>query len=33
MDGLPPSVEDELPILIAGSDNGSEMTPPDTRKF
>ncbi|MBV9324452.1 MAG: transposase family protein [Chloroflexi bacterium] len=33
-DGLPPSVEDdELPVLIAWSDNGSEMTALDTRKF
>jgi transposase InsO family protein len=33
-DGLPPSVEDDgLPVLIAWSDNGSEMTALDTRKF
>jgi putative transposase len=33
-DGLPPSVEDDgLPILIAWSDNGAEMTAIDTRKF
>jgi putative transposase len=33
-DGLPPSVEDDgLPVLIAWSDNGSEMTAIDTRKF
>jgi len=33
-DGLPPSVADDgLPVLIAWSDNGSEMTALDTRKF
>jgi putative transposase len=33
-DGLPPSIEDDgLPVLIAWSDNGSEMTAIDTRKF
>jgi len=33
-DGLPPSIEDDgLPVLIAWSDNGSEMTALDTRKF
>ena len=33
-DGLPPAVEDDgLPVLIAWSDNGSEMTAIDTRKF
>jgi len=33
-DGLPPSVQDDgLPILIAWSDNGSEMTAIDTRQF
>jgi putative transposase len=33
-DGLPPSVaDDELPVLIAWSDNGSEMTAIDTRQF
>jgi putative transposase len=33
-DGLPPSVEDDgLPILVAWSDNGSEMTATDTRQF
>jgi putative transposase len=33
-DGLPPSVEDDaLPVLIAWSDNGTEMTATDTRQF
>ena len=33
-DGLAPSVEDDgLAVLIAWSDNGSEMTALDTRKF
>jgi len=32
-DGLPPSVQDGLPILVAWSDNGSEMTATDTRQF
>jgi transposase InsO family protein len=33
-DGLPPNVEDDgLPILIAWSDNGAEMTALDTQKF
>ncbi len=33
-DGLPPSVEDDgLPILVAWSDNGTEMTATDTRQF
>ena len=33
-DGLPPSVEDDgLPVLIAWSDNGAEMTAINTRKF
>ena len=33
-DGLPPSIEDDgLPVLIAWSDNGAEMTAIDTRKF
>ena len=33
-DGLPPSVEDDgLPILLAWSDNGTEMTATDTRQF
>jgi putative transposase len=32
-EGLPPAVEDGLPILVAWSDNGSEMTATDTRQF
>ena len=32
-DGLPPAVEDGLPILVASSDNGAEMTATDTRQF
>ncbi len=32
-DGLPPAVEDGLPILVAWSDNGPEMTAVDTRAF
>ena len=32
-DGLPPAVEDGLPVLVAWSDNGSEMTAIDTRQF
>jgi transposase InsO family protein len=32
-DGLPPVIEDGLPILVAWSDNGSEMTATDTRQF
>ena len=32
-DGLPPAVEDGLPILVAWSDNGAEMTATDTRQF
>ena len=32
-DGLPPSAQDALPILVAWSDNGPEMTATDTRKF
>jgi putative transposase len=32
-DGLPPAVKDGLPILVAWSDNGSEMTATDTRQF
>ena len=33
-DGLPPSVQDDgRPVLIAWSDNGSEMTATDTRTF
>jgi transposase InsO family protein len=33
-DGLPPSVEDDgLPVLVAWSDNGTEMTATDTRQF
>jgi putative transposase len=32
-DGLPPERDDEGPILVAWSDNGSEMTALDTRQF
>ena len=32
-DGLPPSVHDGVPILVAWSDNGAEMTASDTRQF
>jgi len=32
-DGLPPAREGESPILVAWSDNGSEMTAIDTRQF
>jgi putative transposase len=32
-DGLPPRPDDGLPILVALSDNGSEMTAADTRAF
>ena len=32
-EGLPPAVEDGLPILVAWSDNGTEMTATDTRQF
>jgi putative transposase len=32
-DGLPPAAEDGLPILVAWSDNGAEMTAIDTRQF
>ena len=32
-DGLPPAAEDGLPILVAWSDNGTEMTATDTRQF
>jgi putative transposase len=33
-DGRPPALEDDgMPVLIAWSDNGSEMTALDTRKF
>jgi len=32
-DGLPPTAQDGLPILIAWSDNGPEMTATDTRQF
>jgi putative transposase len=33
-EGLPPAVEDDgLPVLIAWSDNGAEMTAIDTRQF
>jgi len=30
---MPPAVEDGLPILVAWSDNGAEMTATDTRQF
>jgi len=32
-DGTPPAAEDGLPILVAWSDNGAEMTASDTRAF
>ena len=32
-DGRPPAAEDGLPILVAWSDNGAEMTAIDTRQF
>ncbi len=32
-EGLPPAAEDGLPILVAWSDNGPEMTAVDTRAF
>lgn len=32
-DGLPPAAEDGLPVLVAWSDNGAEMTATDTRQF
>jgi Integrase core domain len=32
-DGLPPAAENGLPILVAWSDNGTEMTATDTRQF
>ena len=32
-DGLPPKPDGEAPILVAWSDNGSEMTAIDTRQF
>jgi putative transposase len=32
-EGLPPAVEDGLPVLVAWSDNGAEMTATDTRQF
>ncbi len=32
-EGLPPAAEDGLPILVAWSDNGAEMTAVDTRQF
>jgi putative transposase len=32
-DGLPPERDEESPILVAWSDNGSEMTAIDTRQF
>jgi putative transposase len=32
-DGRPPSAQDGLPILVAWSDNGREMTATDTRQF
>ncbi len=31
--GLPPAADDGLPVLVAWSDNGSEMTAADTRQF
>ena len=31
--GLPPAADDGVPILVAWSDNGSEMTAIDTRQF
>lgn len=32
-DGLPPAADDGLPVLVAWSDNGTEMTATDTRQF
>jgi len=32
-DGLPPGGDHDAPILVAWSDNGSEMTAIDTRQF
>jgi transposase InsO family protein len=32
-DGTPPATDDGLPILVAWSDNGAEMTATDTRAF
>ncbi len=32
-DGIPPASDDGLPILVAWSDNGPEMTAADTRQF
>ncbi len=32
-EGLPPVAEDGLPVLVAWSDNGPEMTAADTRQF
>jgi len=32
-DGLPPAPQDGLPVLVAWSDNGAEMTAADTRQF
>ena len=32
-EGLPPAAQDGLPILVAWSDNGTEMTATDTRQF
>ena len=32
-DGLPPAADDGLPVLVAWSDNGTEMTATDPRQF
>ena len=32
-DGLPRAADDGMPVLVAWSDNGSEMTAIDTRQF
>ena len=32
-EGLPPAAEDGLPVLVAWSDNGTEMTATDPRQF
>jgi hypothetical protein len=32
-DGAPPASDNALPILVAWSDNGAEMTATDTREF
>ncbi|MGI8558211.1 MAG: DDE-type integrase/transposase/recombinase [Solirubrobacteraceae bacterium] len=32
-EGMPPAAQDGLPILVAWSDNGTEMTATDTRQF